>query len=484
MKPYDDFHKVSPVREARLPEDRRSRNPLITEAGFHNFLRLKQHPHAPLWNFETGDRVETQDKADFHRFCETLNTARKPPGNRPSLEMIEWIRRCRSQVAAFQKQIPEGFDIERNWDEIPMLCREDISLRIETLVPLDADLSRLIVYDTSGTTGHPLVVPHHPAAVAKVLGMIEYVMQRYRVKANFSPHMTACLNVGAQAQTVVFPNVLSVWEEAGFAKVNLHPESWRSPEDVRHFFRDMEAFCITGDPVGFSEMVRWDINVRPKIMLTTALFLPKTLQERLQQKYACPVVDWYSITEVGPVGYMCPYGSGFHILPHDLYVEIVGPTGHPLPPGEFGEIVVSGGRNPFLPLLRYRTGDWAKFDFTPCPCGDPMPKITSLEGREPVLFFADNMQVVNPVDIGRLLRGVAFVQHEFVQRADLSCDLTIRPMKHGKRPDPDKIKTKLKLLFGEDTVIRIRMDKNLGERMAGGHVSAYRSEIPLGAQLS
>ena len=60
MTDYDDFNSVSPVQDVRAMADRRERNPLITEAGFRNFLRIKQHPNAPIWNFETGDRIETR----------------------------------------------------------------------------------------------------------------------------------------------------------------------------------------------------------------------------------------------------------------------------------------------------------------------------------------------------------------------------------------------------------------------------------------
>ena len=51
-----------------------------------------------------------------------------------------------------------------------------------------------------------------------------------------------------------------------------------------------------------------------------------------------------------------------------------------------GEIAVTGGRNPFVPLLRYRTGDWGRLDYGRCPCGDRMPRLLDLEGRPPVVF--------------------------------------------------------------------------------------------------
>jgi len=477
MKAYDDFNKVSPVRISRVPKNRRSRNPLITAAGFRNFLRLKQHECAPIWNFETGDRVEKNDLEAYDAFSDKLNASRTRREPVPPPEIIDWIKAAREQVPAFMKQIPEGFDLQRNWCELPTLNREDIAARIETLVPLNADLSRLIVYDTSGTTGHAMVVPHHPGAMAKVLAMMEFVMGRYGIMPEFSPLMTACINVGAQANTVVFPNILSVWREAGFAKINFHPDYWRNRKDAQKFITEASPLFLTGDPVGFSEMMRWKIKGMMKALFSTALTMPDALRKALEASYRCPVIDWYAITEVGPIGYRCPQKNGFHVLPHDIYVELVDEAGHSLPIGERGEIAVTGGRNPYLPLLRYRTGDWARMDFARCACGDPMPRIVDLEGRKPVLFYAREDRVVNPVDIGRLLRDVASVQHRFVQRVDQSCDLYVRPLMKNQTLDTEKIINKLKLLFGEKADLRVHIDPELGSDTPGGKVVAYESEI-------
>ena len=477
MIEYDDFNSVSPVADTRAPADRVERNPLITQEGFANFLRLKQHPRAPIWNFETGDRIVAEDVPDFRDFRAALETCRVARRRTPAPGVLEWIGTMRPRSLAFQRQISAGMDLERDWASIPTLDREDIGVRIETLTPLDADLDRLIVFDTSGTTGHALAVPTHPATLGKVLAMIEFVLQRYGANpvGEFGPDTTACLNVGVQANAVVFPNVLSLWNQAGFAKLNLNPGSWRARTDPQGFFDDMAAPLITGDPAAFSEMARQGIRARPRAMLTTALTLCAALKKKLMAEYRCPVIDWYSVTESGPVGYACRCDSGFHVLPHDIFVEVVDEQGHPVAEGQTGEIAVTGGRNPYLPLLRYRTGDRGAMDFSPCPCGDPMHRIVNLEGREPVLFFADDGSAVNPVDIGRLLRNFLMRQHRFVQKEDRSCDLTIRPVQQGRPPDIDAIGEKLALLFGRKTPIRIGLDEMLHEKMTEEKLAVYEN---------
>ena len=107
------------------------------------------------------------------------------------------------------------------------------------------------------------------------------------------------------------------------------------------------------------------------------------------------------------------------------------PTAAQSTPGQRGEITVSGGRNPFLPLLRYRTGDFGRLDHAPCPCGDPRPRIVDLEGRPVVVFRASDGTPVGPVDISRALRELPILRHAFVQHVDGSCELTVQPRPGG-----------------------------------------------------
>ena len=207
---------------------------------------------------------------------------------------------------------------------------------------------------------------------------------------------------------------------------------------------------MTGDPVGLAEMMRWEIKFRPAALISTAVSLNPGLQAGLGEYYHCPVIDWYSVTETGPVAYACPHGRGLHVLPGDIYVEAVDEEGFPVAEGESGELAVTGGRNPFLPLLRYRTGDWGRIDNSRCSCGDPHPRILDLKGRAVVLFRAVDGSFVNQADIGRVMRDFDFVQHEFIQRADGSCEVNLSPMP-GQYLDVDGIHKRLSALFGQGT---------------------------------
>jgi len=470
---------VRPAPEA-LPPELLRRTPCLRPEWLPLLLRMREHPDAPCWNHVAGDRLERDDLAALDRFREAL-AARRPARSAggPTDAILERIESLRTSVPAFRDRLPPPGELRSRWAGIPTMSREDVAVRPQTLVPVSADLGRLIVYRTAGTTGHALLVPHHPRAAASYQPLLEAALRRHGVEPSFGPGRVACLLLGAQRRTVTYPTVLAAWGGAGFAKLNLHPGEWPEPGSPRRYVAAMEPFFLTGDPISFAELMRLDVPVRPAALVSTAVAMSAGLKRRLARRFGCPVIDWYSLTETGPIGYACPRGEGFHVLPHDLFVEAIDAEGRPVPDGQRGEIAVTGGRNPYLPLLRYRTGDWGRLEAARCPCGDPAVRILDLEGRKPVLYRTAQGAIVNPVDLSRALRAFPLVQHAFTQRADLSCELVVRPIPGVPPPAPATLANAVRSLLGGDVSLEVRFDPALGDRTAGGKVEPYRSELLL-----
>ena len=42
--------------ESKIPKERLERNPLMTIEGWCMFEAIRQDAHAPIWNYEVGDR--------------------------------------------------------------------------------------------------------------------------------------------------------------------------------------------------------------------------------------------------------------------------------------------------------------------------------------------------------------------------------------------------------------------------------------------
>jgi len=452
------------------------RSPLLTKKGEEMIRRLREHPDAPRFNYIAGDRLRDEDVRAVEEFRQKLGAGRGRRSREVPEEIVRRVTALRTRVPYFRTHIPGDLKLEKDWTRLPTTSRLDLALRPWEFVPDDQELDRLIIYRTAGTTGHPISVPHHPVAIRYYEPMIELALAKHNARPDFSEDTVACFLVGSQIRTYTYATVLYNWRGAGFAKLNIRGTEWPHEQSQHRYFREMSPQFLSGDPISFSEMMRMGIQARPSALLTTSVALSPSLKRRLCERYKAPVIDWYSMVETGPIGYACPLGHGYHLLPHDIHFEVLGRDGSPAGAQERGEITVTGGRNCFFPLLRYRTGDFGRLDYEPCACGDAMPRILELEGRVPVLIRSSDGTPVTNVDLSRILRDFPLILHEFYQKADLSCELVARVL-----PDvsvnPAEIDKAMRACLG-DLPLSIRFDPTLGDRTEGKAVP-YRSELML-----
>lgn len=459
----------------RIDETTRRRSPLMTPAGLEMVRRLREHPHAPRFNYAAGDRLRGEDVPAVERYREVLHADRGPrTAGPPPPALLSQIAGWRERVPLYQRLLAGVGDLERQWERIPTTSRATLAAEPWLLVPDDIDIERMIIYRTAGTTGHPIVVPHHPIAVRLYEPLIEYALERHGARFQPEGGSVACFLVGAQIRTYTYATVLANWQEAGFAKLNIRPTEWPSESSAHAYFADFAPRLLTGDPISFSEMMRMELPASPAALVTTSVAMSPALKTRLRERYRAPVIDWYSLVETGPIGYICPLGEAYHVLPPDVHVEALRPDGSRCAEGERGEIAITGGRNPFFPLLRYRTGDWAAIDHGPCACGDPMPRLVGLEGRTPLLIRSEDGTPVSTVDLSRILREHPLLLFEFTQRADRSCELLCRPLP-GQSLVLEHIEADLRRALGA-VPLEIRIVATLGDRLEG-KVRAYRSEL-------
>jgi len=399
------------------------RTPLWRPEWREALLRMREHPDAPRWNAEVGDRLTAEDLDFVRRYQAGLAEGRRRSEDGPPEAIIEWILMRRGHVPYFQMALA-GIDPSRDFARIPTMSRGDLQRRLEDIVPTDVPLERLIVNPTSGTTGHPIPAPNHPRAVGCYDPLIQFCLARHGVRERYDHNVIAAVQLCFQKQTIVYNTVHSFLGGAGFAKVNLDQPQWRDGGSTGRFLTDMAPVFLSGDPIAFGELLRLKIGCKPKAILSCALALTPALRRELQAAFGCPVVDFYSLNETGPIAYSRPDDpTTLQALPNDIYIEIVDTEGNRLPDGQVGEICVTGGRNPYLPLLRYRTGDTGSMAHGHGKTDDPAPLLKLANTRQPVLFRLPSGRRINPIDIGRILRQYPVSRHQCLQRKDLSVEL-------------------------------------------------------------
>ncbi len=351
-------------------------------------LRLLCGEHAPPWTAHVGDRRTDEDESFVNDFGLTLRQPWERVDGVPE-HIRDWVRkRCRD-TAWFRENL-----VDKNlsdWENLPMMSREDLSLRLARVIPETADLSRLIVNPTTGTTGSPLPCPNHPRAIGCYDAIFEYVMELWGIPLRLEPGLTLAVQVCYQASTLTYATCHSRHKGAGFAKVNIHPSVWPTDE-VRAWLNRVRPQILTGDPWSFDRMIRLGLRPQPRALLSTSLTLEEEQLHRWEDWFGCPVIDLYSMNETGPLGVTLPGNPGvFHQLARDLYLEA----------SADGELLVSGGRNPYLPLFRYRTGD--RITFVPGTGGRPAWRLIS--GRTLTVWQKADGSETQPLEIARILRS-------------------------------------------------------------------------------
>ena len=458
--------------------------PLLSSASRRMWKRLLEHPDAPRWNARVGDRVIAADLVAVDALRARLAAARAAAraedtaalSSVPQDEVLAIVARALRTVPLLRDRAPAGVepasDPSDNWQRVPFTSREDLATRPELLVPDDADLSRVIVHSTSGTSGHAVVIPMSPRSLALSHALLEDVLAAHGVRFTPSPESVAVTHLCAQRDTFVFATVFSVWGGAPFVRENLDDGAWPGGRDAaRRFARAWPSAVVSGDPAAFRTALEWELPIAPRAFVSTAHTLEPALAARLESVYGARVIDWYSLTETGPIAASVPGVDGLVVIAPDLFVEALGPHGVPVSGGERGELTVSGGRNPYFPLVRYRTGDTGRIVRTRRADGSVRTRILELEGRRPVVFRDAARRPLPSVDLTRALRAAAtLAQHAIHQQADGSIDVRLRGVP-GISVDTASCADALRALVG--VTVRATVDETLGQ---DGKLTAYRSD--------
>lgn len=166
-----------------------------------------------------------------------------------------------------------------------------------------------------------------------------------------------------------------------------HPQGWYhldcSGYHLAHLVRKVEALALG------------DLLAQPASIIHTYEYTPMNVRRFLRQRFACPIIDLFGSTELGYL--YCSDKEGRY-WPHldGMSVELL-----PVSEGTLHELIVTSVRNPYMPLVRYRSGTFVRtLDGTPNPSA-----ITEFCGQIENLLSTPN----GPVAQGDLDRHITSV---------------------------------------------------------------------------
>lgn len=190
------------------------------------------------------------------------------------------------------------------------------------------------------------------------------------------------------------------WERIGAAVI---PASTGNSERQIMLMKDLGATALVATPsyaLHLAEVME-KTGVKPEdLKLRVGMFGSEASSEEMHRELAEKLhlfpTDNYGLSElIGPgVSGECEYKCGMHINEDYFYPEIIDPvTLEPTDGSDYGELVLTSLTKKSMPMIRYRTKDITKIDYTPCKCGRTTARMAKLKGR------TDDMLIIKGVNV-------------------------------------------------------------------------------------
>ena len=444
--------------------------PLLSSAGHAQVQAWRAHPHAPVWRHTCGDLLTEADLAELRWYAATLDgsglaaagVATDGVGERPPRP--DWVDQL---VLHCQRLVPRYRGGTARFEDLPPVGRAELASAVASFVPDDLPFDRLVQTSSSGTSGAALVLPQHPVTVAAEVVLLERLVAEAGVSWPHDLERLAILSVTDQRQAFTYVSALTWRREQVMVRVNLADAEWAAPGDREAFLTAGDPQLVSGTALSLLRLARLDApELRPVALVSGAVTLTPAARQELTERFAVPVLDLYGLKETGPFA-VSDDGAGHRVCTPDVWVEILDEAGRPVPDGERGEITVTSRANPYLPLLRYRTGDHAWLSWR---AGHQV--IEGLTGRAPVLFARPDGSTVPSVDLHQQLQHHGALAWSVVQAADGSVTAQVFG---GDQSPPGALRAALTAALGRPVTLESVVE---ADDLGPGKPRSFVREVP------
>jgi len=144
------------------------------------------------------------------------------------------------------------------------------------------------------------------------------------------------------------------------------------------------------------------------------------LGQSIKEKWDVELYSTYASTEMATTFTECEYGCGGHHHPELIICELIDNNGNIVSEGETGELTITTLGVEGMPLLRFRTGDLAKFHYEPCQCGRTTMRISPIIGRLNHMIKYKGTTLYPPA-IFDVLDNVPYIENYIIEITDNDC---------------------------------------------------------------
>jgi phenylacetate-CoA ligase len=319
-----------------------------------------------------------------------------------SYERVPFYRELYRSAGLEPQDIRSLDDLHR----IPVIARSDIqNLGTHEICADGVRAESLLVRRTSGSSGAPLTIRRS--------WLEERLLLALKLQASFG------LGLNLRSSRVFITNSSSAapWKKSLYqaplqSRLKVLPVfelDWQQPKaDLVDHLTRLQPDIVIGAPSILSwvaeELDEKDRECfRPRLTVAGGEQCTPEAKERIERGFGAPVAESYGSHEFVFLALEAPGANEFAVCGASAIVEVLR-DGHPVEPGQSGEVVITGLHSFAMPFIRYRLGDLVETGDTPGWHPHSVQSLRSILGRTIDRFILADGAVIHPYTVANLLR--------------------------------------------------------------------------------
>ena len=365
---------------------------------------------------------------------------------------VPYYRRLFHKLGFDPQQVKELADLRA----LPFLDKETVRENLNDLLAENISARERLYFTTGGTTGIPLGVYNLRYAGGREKAFMFAQWQR----VGFQPS-----NRRAMLRGTAIKN-RQHWRYEASERAFLFSNFHMTPENITEYARVMKAKQLQylhSYPSAVIDFARHleNLQIAPprfKTIFASSENLYPGQREFIEAYFGCRMFSWYGHTENVILAGECEVSHQYHIFPEYGVAEIIRTDGTVAErEGEEGELIGTSLDNFAMPLIRYRTDDWATVGAASCACGRNYQLLKETRGRwhqEMLLGKLNNLISVTALNVHTDVFDLA-QQIQFYQCEKGKVELRIKRQSGFSDNDSRRILTALEEKIGDTMEITL-----------------------------
>ena len=334
-------------------------------------------------------------------------------------DLIDSVNKSVTNIPFYQKK---GIQSVKNIQEfktiIPIIDKEKIMNNWDLFVLPNYNKKHTVEGTTGGTSGKPLRL-----IIPKNRHIVELnTMNAMWSNVGWKGELRAVIRNKHLKNNQIF-TVNPVKKEVIFDGFNSDPNYYEKIYQTLRKFNIKFIHCYPSSAYQFSLFLKKNRKETHfiKAFLCGSEGMSDLQKTLIIKELRIPVYNWYGHSEKLVLGGPCHTNDAIHIEPTYGYFELLDEKNEIVrTPGQVGEIVGTSFHNPYMPFIRYRTGDFAEYVGEYCEhCKRKLTLVKNIQGRwdSNKIFLEDETYVSITAlnlhsDLYNYIEGMQYVQKE------------------------------------------------------------------------